>query len=303
MRISIIIPVYNGEKTLPILIASIKENLISQEYEIILIHDCGKDNSWEVIKSLKNENPNLIQAIKLSRNFGQHNAIICGIKYAKGEYIVTMDEDLQHNPKYIVELIKEQKEKNCDVVYGKYYVRNHNLFRNITSKMLNKLMKIGIPELHPDYSSFRLIKNNIAKKVLEMNNSYTFLDGYISWITTNISSILVQHEKRYEGKSSYTLRKLINHSINIFVTFSDIPIRLVTLSSFVVFFISALYSIYLILRKFLYNDLISGYTSNMVILGFGIGLILFSIGTVGEYIHRINLKSTKRPNYFESEIL
>ena len=303
MKLSIIIPVYNGERTLPTLVQEIKSTLGGFNYEIILVYDCGKDNSWPVIKKLKFENEDILKAVRLSRNFGQHNATICGIKHASGDFIITMDEDLQHSPASIPDFLARQKEQDCDLVYGKYAVKQHSVFRNSTSVILKKLLKIGVPDLHPDYSSYRLIKTSIAKKVLAMNNSYTFLDGYLSWITTNVSSIPVNHEKRMEGKSAYSLIKLVNHSINIFVTFSELPIRCVTFTSLLIFAAFSVYAATLILRKIIYNDIITGFTSVMVVLGLGIGLILLSIGIVGEYLHKINLKTTQRPNFNEAEVL
>lgn len=303
MKLSIVIPVYNGAKTISLLVEELKRNLKSNSFEIIMVHDCGKDNSWEVIKKLKEENKDFIKAITLSRNFGQHNAILCGIKNSSGDFIITMDEDLQHDPIYITKLLEKQQKKDFDVVYAKYKKKKHNFFRNITSVGLNYLLKIGMPELNPNYSSYRLIKANVAKEMLTMNNSYTFIDGYLSWITNNISFIEIEHRKRYEDQSSYTLKKLVIHALNIFFTFSSLPIRIVSFSSIIIFVFTLIYSLYLIYRKLFFNDLIPGYTSIMLILGFGIGLILFALGIIGEYIHRINHKTTKRPNFVEKEIL
>ena len=126
-----------------------------------------------------------------------------------------------------------------------------------------------------------------------MSNSYTFLDGYLSWITDSVSSVAVKHYDRIAGKSSYTLKKLISHSINIFVTFSNLPIRLLSYASIIVFVITVLYSVYIILKKLLYNDLLQGFPSIIITLGFGISLILLGLGFIGEYIYRINLKTTK----------
>lgn len=302
---SIIIPVYNGEKTILKLTHAIIDFFAKTKYSynICLVYDCGRDNSWEEILKIKRRFPEIIKAIKLTKNFGQHNAIIAGIKHSNSRFIITMDEDLQHNPNEISKLIEEQSKGDYDLVYGKYIEQKHSFFRNLTSRVLKTLLKYGIPDLHSDYSAFRLIKTTIAKETLKMNNSYTFFDGYLSWLTTNVSSTNVHHNQRYDGKSSYTLKKLIDHSINIFVTFSNLPIRLVTIISIIVLLSSFGYSVYLIIRKILFNDLVAGYTSIMVILGFGIGLILFGIGVVGEYIYRISLKTTKRPNFVEKEIL
>lgn len=305
MRISYIIPVYHGEKTLISLFKKINDanQKLHYNFEVLFIWDCGPDKSWEVIKSLKKEYPDKIKAIHLSRNFGQHNAIICGFEYAGGDYIVTMDEDLQHDPFEVEKLIKKQKEYESDVVYGHYPNRSHNRFRNITSLMLKKLLKAGIPDLHPHYSAYRLINKDIAKSCIGMQNSYTFLDGYISWITTNISSVEVTHSERQGGKSSYTLKKLISHSINIFVTFSNLPIKMVTWLSLLFFIFTSGYGAFILIQKLFFKSLIPGYASMMVLLGLGIGSILFGISVLGEYIHRINLKTTQKPNYNISKIL
>jgi len=298
MLYSIIIPVYNGEQTVENLYTRIKQFFTDKYlYEVIFVYDCGKDNSWEVLLKIKMQNPQNVKLIRLSRNYGQHNALICGFEYAKGDFIVTMDEDLQHAPEDIQKLIDKQKEMDYDVVYGKYEIRNHSRFRNAGSSILKRIIDVGIPDIHPDYSAFRLIKAGIAKSCITMRNSYTFLDGYISWITTNCSSCIVSHSERQGGVSAYTFSKLINHTINIFVTFSNLPIRFLTKLSFFVLFVMTLYSTYIIIRKLVFNDLAMGYPSLVIIVGFGVGLIMLALGIIGEYIYRINLKTTQRPNY------
>lgn len=298
MQYSIIIPVYNGEQTVEKLYDRIKQFFADKyNYEVIFVYDCGKDNSWEALLRIKKQNPQNVKLIRLSRNYGQHNALICGFEYAKGDFIVTMDEDLQHAPEDIQKLIDKQNEMDYDVVYGKYEIRNHSGFRNAGSSMLKRIIDVGIPDIHPDYSAFRLIKAGIAKSCITMRNSYTFLDGYISWITTNCSSCIVSHSERQGGVSAYNFSKLINHTINIFVTFSNLPIQFLTKLSFFVLFLMTLYSTYIIVRKLVFNDLAMGYPSLVIIVGFGVGLIMLALGIIGEYIYRINLKTTQRPNY------
>jgi len=305
MKYSIVIPVYRGEKTIEPLFIKVKNFFEHHNwaYEVIFVFDCGPDLSWFKLEALKKQFPEVITAVRLSRNFGQHNAIICGFKYVTGEFIITMDEDLQHNPEDIFALISKQSETNADVIYGVYDERKHNLFRNTTSYILNRLLAFGIPDLHKDYTSFRLIRTQIAKETLKMNNSYTFLDGYLSWITKNVSSVTVQHCEGGAGKSSYTFKKLIEHSINIFVTFSNLPIRFLIVSSFFILISFIGYSIYILYRKLFFNDLVPGFATITIICGFGFGLLLFGLGVIGEYIQRINLKTTRRPNYLEAEIL
>jgi len=301
---SVIIPVYNGETTVRPLFERLKTFFDGNNYtfEVIFVYDCGKDNSWETLVKIKEDFSDVVKIIKLRRNFGQHNALICGFEYASGNFIITMDEDLQHAPEDIAKLIIKQKEGNYDVVYGKYQEPQHSLARNITSKILKKVIKIGIPDIHPDYSAFRLMKISVAKATTEMRNSYTFLDGYLSWITTNTSSCLVSHSERQGGVSAYTFSKLINHSINIFVTFSNLPIRFLSKLSILVLLIMLIMFIYIITRKIIYNDFAMGYPSIILAIGFGVGLVMLGLGIIGEYIYRINLKTSKRPNYNISEI-
>lgn len=302
---SIIIPVYRGEKTLEPLFLKIKGYFERNQlpYQVIFVYDCGPDRSWTIIEGLKKQFPEIITAVRLTRNFGQHNATICGFRYAKGDLIITMDEDLQHEADDIAVLIRKQKETGDDIVYGIYEERKHNFFRNATSNILKKMLALGIPDLHKDYTSFRLIRATTAKETLRMNNSYTFLDGYLSWITNRVSSVTVQHSSGQAGKSSYTFKKLIEHSVNIFVTFSNLPIRILILASFIILIVFFTYSLYILYRKIFFDDLVPGFATIIILCGFGFGLILFGLGIIGEYIQRINLKTTKRPNFLEAEIL
>lgn len=296
MDISIVIPVYLGEQTVRPLVERIMQ-CVTVSYEIIFVYDCGPDNSWQVLCELKIQHPEIIRIIKLSRNFGQHNALVCGFVQARGKFIITMDEDLQHDPADIDKLLTKQKEKNYDVVYGKYAELSHNYFRNATSSLFKRIIKWGIPDLNNDYTAYRLIKGNIAKATIEMRNSYTFVDGYLCWVTNHVGSCIVAHNTRLAGKSSYTFIKLVEHSINIFVTFSNFPIRLLTFSSFFIFSSTMLYAAYIVVRKLIYDDFAAGYPSLIISIGLSTGFILFGLGVIGEYIYRINLKTTKRPNY------
>ena len=302
---SVVVPTYRGEDTLRPLVTLLVAFFAGTglRYELILVNDCGPDQSWRVMQELQQEvGADIVKIIRLARNFGQHNALICGFAHARGEFIVTMDEDLQHRPVDIGRLIARQAEGDYDVVYGRYETLQHTGFRNLTSRLLKRLLQLGIPGLHPDYTAFRLLRAPIARYCLDMSNSYTFLDGYLTWITQSVASVKVAHQERAAGESSYTLSKLIEHSINIFVTFSDLPVRLLSLISVVVFVVTTCYSLYILARKLLLNDLSSGFPTLVITLGFGVGLLLLGMGILGEYIHRINQKTTKRPNFVEREV-
>jgi glycosyltransferase involved in cell wall biosynthesis len=296
---SVIIPIFRANRSLFELYDKVCLSLSEYQCEIILVYDCGSPVSLEICQELEsNEN---VRLIKLTRNFGQHNAIIAGIKIAKGKWIITMDEDLQHDPVDIPNLIKEQKLSQAKVVYGDYPERKHNVFRNSTSSLMKGLLKIGIPELYPHYSAFRLIDMRIAKHLVEMNNSYTFLDGYLSWITNNFSHVVVSHNESQSGESSYTVQKLLKHSVNIFVTFSSLPIRILTFISSLLFCLSVLYAIWIIISSYTIANYQTGFPTLVVLLGLGFGFVILGMAVIGEYIYRINLKATKRPNFIIEE--
>jgi len=292
------VPVFNGEETVSILFNQISEEFdrLGFDYEVIFVYDCGNDNSWEKITGLKRKYPGKIKALHLTRNFGQHNAIICGFEYVTGQYIFTMDEDLQHSPKDFTRLIEKQKEGDFDVVYGYYSEIRHSLFRNITSSAVRKIITFGIPDLNPKYSPFRLIKTPIALETLEMQNTDTFLDGYLAWITQHTSYTTVNHYKRFSGKSSYSFIKLFEYALNIIVTFSDIPLKILRTLSTLALLFSFGYGMYLLIGKILFNDIISGFETIVVLGGFGTAFLILGLGIIGEYIFRINLKLTRRPN-------
>ncbi|WP_022823981.1 glycosyltransferase family 2 protein [Hymenobacter norwichensis] len=306
LNYSVVIPVFQGQDTLRPLVEQLRAFFeeAGYSYELILVHDGGHLAAWTVMQLLRQElGADTVKAIRLSRNFGQHNALLCGFRHAQGQFIVTLDEDLQHVPADITQLIQRQAEGDFDVVYGCYIVRQHAGWRNVTSGLLRQLLRVGIPELHPDYSAFRLLKTEVARHCLGMRNSYTFLDGYLTWVTSSVASVPVAHQPRLVGRSSYTLGRLVRHSINIFFTFSDLPVRLLSYASLLVFVLTTLYSSYILLRKLFYNDLLPGFASLIVAIGVGVGMLLLGMGILGEYIHRINLKTTRRPDFIEAETL
>jgi len=304
MKYSVIVPVYNGETSIGELFKRTYAFFVNNhlEFEMIFVHDCGKDNSWQVLQKIKMECSDIVKIIKLSRNFGQHNALICGFEYAKGDFFITMDEDLQHNPEDILKLISEQQKGDYDVVYGTYDQLRHSTFRNLTSRMARKIIYLGIPDVFPHYTAYRLLKASVGRQTLEMRNSYTFLDGYLAWVTSNFSNCTVSHHDRFSGESSYTLKKLINHSINIFITFSSLPIRLLRKLSYLVILLTSCYSVYIIFRKILSDDFAMGFPTIVLGIGFSLGIIMFALGIIGEYLFQINLKTTKRPNYVVKKV-
>lgn len=209
MNISIIIPVYNGSKTLQNLLNEIQKNLKNSDlsYEIIFIDDFSSDNSWSSIEELCRTH-SFAKGIKLKSNFGQHNATMAGLSYCKGDYVIIMDDDLQHNPKYILKIIDKLKQ-GYDLCYCSYINREHKTWKIIVSFINNLILSLGTNKPFNIYASpYRGIKKEIASKMIENKNKYIFLDVLILNNNPKLDKIDIYHEKRAEGVSQYNLFKL-----------------------------------------------------------------------------------------------
>jgi undecaprenyl-phosphate 4-deoxy-4-formamido-L-arabinose transferase len=185
------------------------------------VNDHGPDKSWDVLKDLKKKYPSAVRIYKLGKNYGQHNATLFGISKANGDLIVTMDEDLQHDPHCLLSLIKKQKEQDYDVVYGRFLDPKHPFFRKIASKILQKSLKLLIPGLGY-YSSYRIIKKEIAMKIAPMRNSYTFIDANIIKVTSEIGFLVIDHRCNTTRKTSYNFNTLASHAIQIILAYTRI---------------------------------------------------------------------------------
>lgn len=295
--VSVVVPVYRSAVTLPELhrrVVSAVE-LITQDFEIILIEDCGDDNAWEVIEKLANQDSR-VRGIKLSRNFGQHAATICGCSTARGRWIFTLDDDLEHQPEFMPELYKKALQ-GFPLVYGVYPQRTHSTWRNITSEIGRKMFNMAIPSLNYSYTSFRCIQGSLAREMIRFDSPFPFVDGYLSWITNNCASVPVVHAERAHGSSNYSFRKLVVHSINIFVTFSDLPLRIASWLGLSAFLIGMIWLAIIIIAKIIGDITVSGFASVMAgIVLFG-GIQLLILGIIGEYLGRVNFKTSRRPLY------
>ncbi len=293
--LSVVIPVYRSARVLPELHRRLTEVLtqLNEDYEILLVEDCGGDNSWEVIEAIAQHDTH-VRGIKLSRNFGQHAATICGISKAQGKHIITLDDDLEHPPEVILQLIGKAREGYA-LVYGVFRNRTHSTWRNLTSGLARYAFNKAIPTLNHEYTSFRVIESGIAKALAEFDSPFPFVDGYLSWLTNNYATVEVPHSQRADGKSNYNFRKLIIHTINIFVTFSDLPLRIATWIGLTAFIIGMGWLAVIVGRYFIGGISVSGYSSIMAgILLFG-GVQLLVLGIFGEYLGRMNFKSSKKP--------
>jgi glycosyltransferase involved in cell wall biosynthesis len=303
LKVSVVVPVYNGAETITELFERIRKVFtnFSTPFQVVFVEDCGKDNSWEVLCLLKAKYPAEITAIKLNRNFGQHNATMCGLEHADGDLMVTIDDDLQIFPEDIPLLVKRHLETGAELVYGSYGEKNHNSFRNLGSLWVNKTLNIAFGT-KGSITSFRLITRNLRNNIIQHRQSFVFLDGLFNWHTSHIEKVLVRHGSRMAGSSGYTIWKLISLSSNMLFNFTTIPLKSLIYLGLIISLLSFLSGFYFILRKIIF-DVPVGFTSIIVSIFFMGGLTLLVLGVIGEYIGRLYTLQNSKPQHSVKEIL
>lgn len=293
MRLSIIIPVYRGKDILKELFRRISEAMSAEpDYEILLICDGCDRETLRVINELIKDNASKIQVFKLANNYGQQRALQFGFTKASGDLIITMDEDLQHDPADIIKLVKKQKEGNYDIVYGRFVNLMHNGIRNFFSVVIRRTLKQSIPSLYENYSPYRLIKRDIAIRTSSMVCPYTFIDDFLSRITNKIAFVDINHFKRLSGRSSYTLSKLFRHGLFILFAYSGIISWLLVMAGF---FILAGTALYVLSVSSPYSESAWILTNTTIIGIFGAGLLLVIFSLLGNLINHRNIILNTRP--------
>ena len=302
-KYSIVVPVYNSEQSLEELFLGIKTVFEEMKltFHVIFVEDHGADGSWEMLKKLKSENEELITAIRLSKNFGQHNATLCGFGFAKGDFVITIDDDLQTPPSEIRKLIQAEEAEETDVVYGYFAKKSHSRARNIGSASLKKSSKV-IHNAPGEGSSFRLIRKELVEKILDHRQHFIYLDEILHWYTDDIVFVEVIHLPRKYKQSGYSTRKLFHLFGNILMYYTMVPLKLLVYGGFLISLITFVYGVFHIIKKWLY-DVPLGYTSLIVAILFSTSIILFSLGVIGEYLSRIYQIQNRKPPYSIKKIL
>lgn len=303
IEISVVIPVYNSESILPELYSQLKTTLdkLAVNYEVIFCEDCGNDNSWAVLTELKEKDPGIITAVKLSKNYGQHSATMCGLTFARGEIVITMDDDLQHSPGEIVKLLDAYKRSDADVIYGDFQVKQHSKIRNAGSYSIKKTSKF-FRQGKGKGSSFRLISRSIIDKILLHHQYFVFIDKLIFWYTDNIEFVQVEHHKRVGSKSTYSRSKLFHLFSNLMFFYTTFPLKLMVYGGMIISFITFLMGVNAILKKIFFNIQL-GYTSIIVAILFSTSIIIFSLGLIGEYLSRMYQIQNQRPPFNIKKVL
>lgn len=299
-KISIVIPCYRSAN----MIISVVEEIISVikdfSYEIILVCDCSPDDEWEEIKKLHKIYPT-VHGVLLSKNFGQHSAIMAGYRKASGDIIVTMDDDGQSDPKGILPLVYKIRE-GFDVVYARYPTFKKSGFRILGSAINRKMAEVlaGKP-VGIQGNSFFAMRCFVMKEIIKYTRSYPYLGGLIFRTTSNITEIDINHRDRREGNSGYTFKKLFSLWLNGFTAFSVVPLRLASLLGVCFSLVGFLLGTLIIVRKLLNPQILLGYSSIMATIFFLGGLLLLSIGLIGEYVGRIYMGINQAPQYVVKE--
>ena len=302
--ISIVSPVYRAEKILPILVSEINLVMerIGEDYEIILVDDRSPDNSWEVMKVLSSQNSK-IKSIRLSRNFGQHSAIFAGLTKTKGDWVVVMDCDMQDQPKEIAKLYKKALE-GYDIVLGQRENRKDKFLKKLSSKLFYKVFNyLSGGQFNNEIGNFGIYKKKVIDSILNINDYIKFFPLFINWVGFKSTSIPIEHSSREEGKSSYSISRLLKLAFNVIISFSDKPLRLFInfgLGISILSFILGIYYLYLAVTHRITQP---GFSSLILSIWFLSGIIISCIGIVGVYLGKTFDQTKNRPTFIIDEEL
>jgi len=297
--LSILIPVYNSEKTIERLVEGLIENLVSlYKLEIILVNDNSIDRSEEVCVSLFEKYREIVKFYSLSKNVGEHSAVMAGLNKATGDFVVIMDDDFQNPVSEVVKLVNTAQENNYDVVYSYYDKKRHNVFRNMGSWFNDKAANLMLKKPKDLYlSSFKILNNFLVNEIIKYQAPFPYIDGLILQITDKIGTANVEHHERKEGSSGYTLRKLVSLWLNMFTNFSILPLRVSIILGLVFASIGLLLGLKTAIEKIIDPNVPVGFASLLISISIFGGIQLIMLGMAGEYVGRIFLSLNKKPQY------
>jgi glycosyltransferase involved in cell wall biosynthesis len=301
--LSIVIPVYNGALTIPALMSALEALEIPGGHEIVLVNDGSEDHSWEVCRALLATALVPLTLVNLSRNFGEHNAVMAGLSRARGAHIITMDDDLQNPPAEVLRVLTYAQRTGKDVIYTYYATKEHSLWRNLGSRFANWCADRLLDKPKGFYlSSFRCLNAFVVEQLLRYSGPFPYVDGLILQCTRSIDRLPVQHLPRMQGRSNYTLRRLVRLWLNILVNFSVLPLRLATVLGF---FMSAagLFGTVWAIGEALFSKTPRGWASLAVAVLLLSGVQLIVLGLIGEYLGRVYLTANGKPQWVAREVM
>lgn len=302
--LSFVVPVYNAGEVLVELcrqLVAVASDL-DKTYEIILVNDSSKDNSWQVIQQLKLQYGNNLKGIHLAKNFGQQGATFCGIVQAQGEVLITIDDDLEQDPADIKKMLLLIEMQGYDLVYARCERREYSLFRRVLTYFFVFLQKLK-GDQSGNGASFRAVKKDLYVNVKNIVHGFAFADEVFRWHTDNIHTIFVKYNNSQKANSSYHLASLLSLAVDLILFSSNIPLRLITVIGLLSSFLSFSVATYFLAKKLFHNINMPGYASLIVSIFLVGGIIMFSLGIIGEYINKIYVIQKKVPSYAIRKII
>lgn len=294
-HLSIVIPLYNAAPNLPALYQELATLEVSGGFELVLVNDGSRDETEEIASRLTRASRIPVTFLSLSRNFGEHNAVLAGLRASKGRYVVTMDDDLQNPPSEIMKLLSTAELERRDVVYAIYERKEHAWWRNLGSRLTNLISNYVVEKPRNLYlSSFRCMTRLVADEIARSRTPYPYIDGLIFQVTQNAGVVRVRHVERRRGESGYTLRKLVRLWLSMLVNFSVLPLRLMTIAGMITSVLGFLAVIEVILEHWVMKNP-TGWSSLMAAILLLSGTQLLLLGIMGEYVGRIYLGISDKP--------
>ena len=302
--VSVIVPVYNGSETLPELTTRVAMVLSNAglSFEIIFVNDGSADTSWATLQQLVAEHA-FVRAVDLMRNYGQHNALLCGLRLARYEVSITIDDDLQNPPEEIPKLLAEL-EAGYDVVYGVPDQQQHGLSRNLASEITKITLSGAMGSVAArNASAFRAIRTRLRDGFVSYRGPWVFIDALLTWSTNRFGSVRVKHEPRKLGRSGYSLRKLLRHGMNMMTGFSALPLKVASIVGFTFTLFGIVLLGYVLTRYFVSGQSVPGFSFLASMIAIFSGAQLFAIGIIGEYLARMHFRSMGQPAATIREIM
>jgi len=300
--LSVVVPVYNSEETLPELVARLGVVLekLGSEFELVLVDDGSRDGSWETIKRLSRERA-WVRGLALMRNCGQHNALLAGIRAARYDVIATLDDDLQNPPEELPKLL-EELDRGYDVVYGTPERQQHGLWRDLASQVTKLALQsaMGVKTAR-NVSAFRVFRTRLRKAFAQYHSPYVSIDVLLTWGTARFSAVRVRHDPRRAGRSQYTFLKLVTHAMNMLTGFSAVPLKLASLTGFAFTLFGIGVLVYVMSRVLIYGRVVPGFAFLASTMAIFSGAQLFALGILGEYLARMHFRSMEKPPYVVAE--
>lgn len=303
--ISILIPVYNSEGVVNNTVTTILDVVEKHNYntQLILVNDGSSDNSWEVIKALAKSNKNIV-SINLLKNYGQHTAQFCGLSHVEGDYIITMDDDLQNPPDQIPVLVNKIKDGKHDLVVAKFITKKHAWYRRIGTTLVNHFIyRIFDKPKDLQMTNFRIFSKIVAKRILNYNTNHPYIPGLLLMHSYSPTNVLTEHHKRTVGKSNYSFSKILKLLSRLLINYSSYPLKVLTYLGIIIATFSFIVGFYIFFKAIYGGYDIPGWASIMVLMSFLNGITILISGVIGIYISR-TLTQVSKPNpYIIEEII